>query len=684
MFGPKWRIWVDWNGNGVWGEAGEDVAPWTTGLHWEWGRSADSERCPPARLDLALRNDDHRFSPPNAGSPLSGGLSQGRSRPAPSDKLPQSGAKAAPLQSRVWAQMAWPWDGFAGSIGESLAGRTLPVGGGLSWKKQNLGANGFRLAGGHVEAVAGTGADAVHTVDFGDGDAFVGLNFTRQSDGHAGLVLRAHNPFNYLRIRFGATATVLERVLYGVAINIRSGDALAAGVEHFVEVEMHGPSIRLFATGLETGSVVRQEILDGGGVAPNATATRHGLWHDGSPAAGSVGDRWADFGGWRSFFYGAVESITPQPDRTRQSCRLTALDGLHTLGETVLFTLLTGRNLASGAIANQVLTRAGFSPNDRELDRGRTLVASGPRALWRLTARRALDRLQDEEDGLIYMDGRGRLRLEEFGHRDQDSHLSPRAAFGTRAGDGPYLSDLAWSDGGSAVENRTTFRFRSLEDQGAQEVWRLRDVPAIPPGESRDFLAESSSYDAVDAIRVPAPTADYTANSEADGSGADLTGDLTVTLPSEADFRGRGTVVRVSNGSASTTAYVTLLKLRAGSAYRESEATIYEASDADSRRRHGERSREVGCLFIDNYASAREAAESRLSRRKNPGPWLSLAIPNGSGANLSQVVHRVLSDRIRVVYGDMGIDRQFFIEGMVLDAVAATGEVTARWQVSGA
>ena len=659
MFSPKWRIWVDWNGNGVWGEPGEDVAPWTTGLHWEWGRSAHGERCPPARLDLALRNGDHRFSPPNAGSPLSGSLSQGR---------------------KVWAQLAWPWDGFAGPTGESLSVRILPVGGGLSWKKQNQGANGFRLAGGHVEATTGTGSPAVHTVDFGDGDAFVGLNFIRRSDGHAGLVLRAHNPFNYLRIRFGAGSTVLERVLYGVAVNIRSGDALAAGVEHFVEVEMHGPSIRLFATGLAAGSIVRQEILDGGGAAPNGTATRHGLWHDGR----AVGDRWGQFGGWRSFFLGSVESITPQPGRNRQSCRLTAFDGLHGLDETLLFTLLTSRNLASGAIANQVLTRAGFSPNHRELDRGRILVASGPRALWRLSARRALYRLQDEEDGLIYMDGRGRLRLEASGHRDHGSHLSSRAAFGTRAGDGPYVSDLVWSDGGGRVENRTTFRFRPLADQGAQEIWRLRDIPAIPPGESRDFLAESASYDAVGDIRVPAATADYTANAAADGSGADLTGGLTVTLPSQANFQGRGTVVRVANGSRTDTAYVTLLRLRAGRAYRQSEPTIYEASDPDSRRQHGERSRQVDCLFIDNYAAARESAQARLSRRKAPRPWLSLAIPNGNGANLSQVVHRVPSDRITVVYDAMGINRDFFIEGMTLDAVASTGEVTARWQVSAA
>jgi hypothetical protein len=48
------------------------------------------------------------------------------------------------------------------------------------------------------------------------------------------------------------------------------------------------------------------------------------------------------------------------------------------------------------------------------------------------------------------------------------------------------------------------------------------------------------------------------------------------------------------------------------------------------------------------------------------------------------MVHRVLSDRITVVYGDMGIDQDFFIEHMQMDAVARTGELTARWLVQGA
>ncbi len=48
-----------------------------------------------------------------------------------------------------------------------------------------------------------------------------------------------------------------------------------------------------------------------------------------------------------------------------------------------------------------------------------------------------------------------------------------------------------------------------------------------------------------------------------------------------------------------------------------------------------------------------------------------------------QMVHRVLSDRITVVYGDMGINEDFFIEHMELDAIASTSEVTARWKGKG-
>ena len=42
MAKPHWRIWVDWDGDGVWGEqAGgydEDVTEDVMALRWNWGK----------------------------------------------------------------------------------------------------------------------------------------------------------------------------------------------------------------------------------------------------------------------------------------------------------------------------------------------------------------------------------------------------------------------------------------------------------------------------------------------------------------------------------------------------------------------------------------------------------------------------------------------------------------------
>ena len=258
-----------------------------------------------------------------------------------------------------------------------------------------------------------------------------------------------------------------------------------------------------------------------------------------------------------------------------------------------------------------------------------------------------------------------------------------RASFRGALDDSPYFSGLSWDDGSDGVENDLTFRYHREDNQGLQEIWQLRDVPAIPAGESRDFLAESTSYDLVDSIRVPSATTDYTANSQADGARTDMTDSLTVSLPLASAYRGKGTMVRVANDHATNIAYVTFLRLRADRSYRDFESTIYQAEDSISQEAHGSRSRLVDCLYLDTYTTAREVAEARLSRKKARKTRLELMLPNGDRNNLLQMVHRVLSDRITVVYPDMGIDQDFFIERMELDVEARTGEFTMRWLVEG-
>ena len=681
---PHWRIWVDWNDNGIWGEREENYWEDVTGdvleLGWKWGRPPDSAgksgRPDPtnsALLDFTLRNDGRRYSPGNAASPLAGNLNAGR---------------------RVWAAFAYPYDDFAGTDGTDLKGRAPTVGrgvgSGLAWVKDSGEAGSLVLEDGEARPVAGSGG-AIYTLDFGVADAHVGFHYRRSghkasngaSNGASGVALRFINQWDYLRVRFGGTATVLEDVTFGYASTLRRGDPLAANVNYFIEIELHGNSVRLYATDLDAGVMDRRQILDGGGNAANLSATRHGIWHDGLAAAAA--DRYAGFGGWRSFFHGPLTNISPEREpELGEVCRCQARDDLARLGQRSLYNLLHRRNLSSGDIANSILTWSGFDPNLRRLEGGQVLVATEPRALWGLTAGGALRSLATEEGGQIYMDGRGYFRLESATHRRGGAHLGARGTLRDSSGAGPYFSDLAWDEGAEAVENSVTYRYQLGENAGLQEVWRLRDVAAIPAGESRDFLAESSSFDVVDSIRVPSATVDYRANGRPDGTGDDLTASVAVSLPFAATHRGRGTAVRVENRHASATAYVTLLRLKADRTYRPADATSYRAENAASQARHGLRTSVVNCRFIDNFQAARAGAEARLAQKGEARARLALTLPQAGGANLAQVVHRVLSDRVRVACDNPAIDGDFFIEGMEVRAVARSGQLEARWLVEGA
>ncbi len=674
MTNPFWRVWVDWNGNGTWGESAgnyrEDITGDVLELDWKWGQpllpSGRQRRIEPARLDLTLQNHSLRYTPGNPQSPLAGNLSAGR---------------------RIWAAFAYPCDDFAGSDGADLNGRTVPYGDGLAWVKETAGPAGLELSAGQVQPSAGAGG-AIYSLDFGEADAHLGLVVRRSSNGQSGIVLRFQSQWDYLRVRFGETGTVLEDVTFGFPSPLRRGDPLAAGVDYFIEIELHGSSVRLYATDLDAGTMDRRQVLDGGGNATNLAATKHGIWHDGTAAA--TGDRFGNFGGWRSFFCGSLVRISPERDpELGNICRCRARDDLALLGPQPLYNLFNQRNLSSGVMAGSILTWAGFSPNYRRVEGGQTLVATEPRALWRLSVESALRSLADEENGRVYMDGRGYFRLEAAAHRSEAAHASPRATLRDTSAGGAYFSDLVWNQGVDNVENSVTFRYRLGESKGLQEIWRLRDVPAIPAGESRDFLAESAAYEVVDSIRLPSATTDYTANSRPDGTGDGLTGSIVVSLPNVADggpgasatHRGRGTVVRVENGHASATAYVTYLRLRADRTYQALEPTSYRADDAASQAANGLREGTVECRFIDNYETARIGAEARLAERSNPRVRLLLTIPNGNGANLTQIVHRMLSDRIRVAGSNPHIAEDFFVEGMELKATARTGQLEARWLV---
>ena len=344
MAQAKWLVQVDWNDDGDFSDANEDVTADVLGLTLEHFRDLSSGHLEAARLELQLRNDDHKYSPPNTSSPLSGYLKPGR---------------------KTWVRAAYPYDGFSGAGGTPLSEHTPDLDSGFAWTQQ-LG--GFQIAAGGGVATDSTqgNGDCVATVDFLDANVSLGCDFTRGTDSAdgGGLAFRLSDASNYFYIRVHGTQIQVRKVDAGA-------DSLVASAAHtwpsaskrFLQVVLHGTSIRVF--------VDITEVIDTNS-SHNTTATRHGLFCD-----DQADHAWNAFGGWVSMFFGAVDSIHPRPVRSAQYCYLHALDELERLTSVTLYTYSASPlPQTSDEILDDILDYADVDSGSRQLESGTTLVPS--------------------------------------------------------------------------------------------------------------------------------------------------------------------------------------------------------------------------------------------------------------------------------------------------------------------
>ena len=632
MAQAKWLVRVDWNDDGDFSDSNEDVTSDVLGLTLEHLRDLSSGHIESARLEMELKNDDHKYSPPNGSSPLSGDLEPGR---------------------KVWVRAAYPWDSFTGSAGTQLADHTPDYDSGFAWT-ENLKNFDIDSSGGgaKTDSAENTGT-CIATMDFGDADVSVGCDFARGTDSgdHGGLCFRYSDTTNYLSVRVTGSAIEVRKVTAGSDTLVASAShTWSAATQKFLQVVLHGDSIRVFVNDAEVVDTISSF---------NNTATRHGLYAD-----DESDHTWLSFGGWVSLFYGFVDSIHPRPRLGAQYCYLRALDEMERLSSVTLYMYSTAAlPQSSDEILDDMLDYTDVDTARRRLDSGVNLVPNTWSAsIWGVQAADEIHRLQDEEDGFVYVDGHGFWRLESRSHRASSPHTASRATIkDTDDGTNPYFSELVWDDGNGSIENIVFMRIRDATNNGSQTAWTLTEKPQFASSETKDFLAESKDYDVVAGQLTPVENTDYDANTQQDGMGTDISSELTVTHPNTADFNGKGTLIRVAFGA--TAGYLTLLKLRTLNAITYDAPVIVIAEDATSKSTYGERTKSIEARWTREVDVAQATAGSRRDRKKDPKTVLNIVVPNGSKACLMLILHCHLSDRVTVSYSDMGINEAFFVEG---------------------
>ncbi len=595
-------------------------------------------------LDMELNNAHGRYSP------------AGRRRTDTGLQLGQ------PLWARCW----YPYDSFGGAAGAALGGRSPGDDRGWTWTNAGrvIALDGSGAA---RTSAAGTGRLLAH-VDFDDTDVTIASHITMgQSSNKTGVCVRFADADNYAYAAASRTGVELRKRVGGTDSRVSGPVSFAktwnAGETRLLCVELHGS--RVFVTA-DREAVIEADLDD----AAINSATKHGLF------AGDHNDhKWLDFGGYRGLFYGVVSKVRPRPGRNRQYCYAQAHDDF----ERAKRVELRSYNVAAVTTSNyhhRILDYGGAGQarrlgtlrrlNDGEFQDYQPVTDSLLAAIYRL---------QDEEDGLFYVDGNGFYRFEERGHRTRAPHTASKAVYrDAYNGSDAAFTDEEWEEGTDHVENVVVARYRrGTPSAGVVKLWQ--SGRAFDGGRAIRFLAgetltvvaniDEGEYDAAFHVVTPLSTGDFQANSKPDGTGVNLTSDITAAVTDSGRYWASAVKIRIAAAdplSYGTEGYVTRLRLR-GRAVKLLGPSEVEASDAASVGTFGERRRVFRCNFITNHEEAALLAKSRLARRKQPRPAMALDLAAGDKATLHHMIQRGISDRVTVRTPALGIDGDFFIEG---------------------
>ena len=645
MAKPFVQVLAGGHGNGGLRADWEDITADVRTLAVEQFRDLRTEYMNGRVLDMELNNAHGKYSP-SGRQGAGAGLQPGRA---------------------LWARCWYPYDAFAGTAGTRLRDHSPNNDRGWTWS------NGRRVieldgSGAARTASGGGSGHLVAAMEFTDTDVTLASHITMGTSlDMIGLCIRFADADNYGYVVVSGTEVEVRKRIAGVDSPVSGPRPLpqqwGAGATRLLHVELHGAQVRVL--------VDRKAVLDSTLEDPAIDdATMHGLF-----AEEHNNHTWKDFGGYRGLFYGVVSKVRPRPGRGRQYCYVQAHDDF----ERAKRVELRSYNIAAATTSNyhhRILDSAAAG-QDRRLGTLRRLNDGEFQDYQPVTDRllTAIYRLQDEEDGLFYVDADGFYRFEEREHRISAAHTASKAVYcDTYNGSDPAFTDEEWEEGTDHLENVIVVQYRRGQPS-AGEVTLWQSGRAHDGSRAIRFLAGETvtvvayiaegEYDAAFHVTSPLSAGDYEANSSPDGTGVDLAGDVTAAVTDSGRYWASAIKIELTAAdtlSFGTEGYLTQLRLR-GRAVKLQGPSEVEASDAASVANFGERRRIVRCNFITNHEEASLLAESRLERRKQSKPAMVLTLAAGDRATLHHMVQRGISDRITVRESALGIDRDFFIEG---------------------
>ncbi|MDP2718313.1 MAG: hypothetical protein Q8P44_00550, partial [Dehalococcoidia bacterium] len=337
-----------------------------------------------------------------------------------------------------------------------------------------------------------------------------------------------------------------------------------------------------------------------------------------------------------NLFEGYIDRIVPNPERGEEDAYVYATDEMNKFNQDTNIILLTDYTEAQilgflsilTALAKETITDPGVDlypwfwlQNENNLAKANQIAKSSA--------------------GLFYSDQFGVMRYENRAHRGK-YHATPEYHF-----DNTHHR-LKYDYGSRELANRIITKWHYREKAAAlSDLWTLGNVPLILGMETAVYWAVFSNP--ADDVVNPVASTDFTANSQADGLGVDMTFYMTVTPV----IYGATVKLTVAN-IGSSEFYVTLLKVR-GKTITEVSKGEAVSEGAVSIAIYGQITNNFDALYLSDPELAQGRSDLLLSRKKDPVTELGLVLRPASDAMLTQMLSREISDCIRITDDLAGI-----------------------------
>ena len=293
-------------------------------------------------------------------------------------------------------------------------------------------------------------------------------------------------------------------------------------------------------------------------------------------------------------------------------------------------------NMRSDEIIEDILSNLGFGSSQYSLDTGINTIPFAWFDKDKSAGRRIRD-LCEAEEAHFYQDENGIIRFENRNHYANYPHQSVQHTIDS----GDIMSDE--QDDSTRIINRAIVIAKPRKvDAAASDVWSNLEVVELAVGQTKTIWAsffDSESGDSVLPIKeitTPAASTDYTANSQADGGGADRTSDLSVVVTNFVE----SAKVEITNNHATEAIHVTLLKLR-GKAARVTQAIQAISEDAGSINKFEAQEYVVRNDLIQTASIAETIADNLVAKYSEP--------LNRRIIRIAGIPHLQLKDMISVV-----------------------------------